>query len=73
VNIPRIASGYANVYKPGSDVFPGPNAANLIVYMAYRNYKEPFRRSGQRCGCLLARWPAGVPVFARRLFPVGQA
>ena len=38
VSIPRIAGDYVNVYKPGGDVFPGPNAANLIAGQFYDDW-----------------------------------
>jgi len=38
VGIPRIASDYVNVYKPGGDVFPGPNAADLIAGQFYEDW-----------------------------------
>ena len=38
VNIPRIASDYVNVYKPGGDVFPGPGEANLVAGQSYEHW-----------------------------------
>lgn len=38
VSTPRIASDYVNVYKPEGDVFPGPNAANLIAGQFYEDW-----------------------------------
>jgi len=36
--IPRIVGDYVNVYKPGGDVFPGPNAANLVAGQFYDDW-----------------------------------
>ncbi len=38
MSIPSIASDYVNVYKPVGDVFPGPNAANLIAGQFYEDW-----------------------------------
>ena len=38
MSTPRIASDYVNVYKPEGDVFPGPNAANLIAGQFYEDW-----------------------------------
>ena len=35
---PRIASAYVNVHRPGSDVFPGPDAAELIAGKHYGHW-----------------------------------
>ena len=38
VSVPRIAGDYVNVYKPAGDVFPGPNAAELIAGRFYDDW-----------------------------------
>ncbi len=38
VSTPRIAGDYVNVYNPGGDVFPGPDAADLIAGKYYKNW-----------------------------------
>ncbi len=38
VSIPRIARDYVNVYTSEGDVFPGPNAANLITGHFYEDW-----------------------------------
>jgi beta-fructofuranosidase len=35
VSIPRIAGDYVNVYKPGGDIYPGPNVAGLMAGQFY--------------------------------------
>ncbi len=35
VSVPRIAGEYVHVYQPAGDVFPGPNAANLVAGRFY--------------------------------------
>lgn len=35
MSVPRIVGEYVHVYKPGGDVFPGPNAANLVAGQFY--------------------------------------
>jgi arabinan endo-1,5-alpha-L-arabinosidase len=37
-SIPRIAGEYVNVYKPGGDIFPGPNVAKLIAGQSYDDW-----------------------------------
>ncbi len=38
VRVPAIAGDYVNVYQPGGDVFPGPNAAELIAGKYYADW-----------------------------------
>ena len=38
VSIPRIAGKYVNVYQPAGDVFPGPNAPELIAGQFYDDW-----------------------------------
>jgi arabinan endo-1,5-alpha-L-arabinosidase len=38
VSVPRIAGDYVHVYKPAGDVFPSPNAAELIAGQFYEDW-----------------------------------
>ena len=38
VKVPRIAGDYVHVYKPEGDIFPGPNAAELIADQLYEDW-----------------------------------
>ncbi len=38
VSVPRIAGDYVNVYQPAGDVFPGPNAAELVAGQFYEEW-----------------------------------
>ncbi len=38
IAVPRIEGSYVHVYKPGGDVFPGPDAANLKAGRYYREW-----------------------------------
>ena len=38
LRVPRVASEYVNVYQPAGDIFPGPNAAELIAGKFYDDW-----------------------------------
>jgi beta-fructofuranosidase len=38
LSIPKIAGDYVNVYQPTGDVFPGPNAAELVAGRFYEDW-----------------------------------